>query len=137
MKYASSCELKGRTIQRLQRGQPLIAGILARVSSIVYCIRKSHSTDTLYLTIGTHTYGQSPLRSGKVKDLKPGRSDTQARDSESAVHDRGFSGHCFACVFLEALVILFGVCAEIVFERSQLGSVSLLLVLKKIPPALQ
>jgi hypothetical protein len=39
VKYASSSELRDRTTQRLQRGLPLMAGMLALVSPIVYCVR--------------------------------------------------------------------------------------------------
>jgi hypothetical protein len=59
----------------------------------------------------------------------------QARDSEGAVHDRGCAGHWFARFFFEVLVIFFGVCAEIVFQESPFGFVSLLRVLQQISPA--
>jgi hypothetical protein len=59
----------------------------------------------------------------------------QARDREGAVHDRGCAGHWLARFFFEVLVIFFGVCAEIVFEESPFGSVSLLRVLQQVSPA--
>jgi hypothetical protein len=59
----------------------------------------------------------------------------QARDSESAVHDRGCAGHWFACLVFEVLVVLFCDGAEIIFEESPFGSIPLLRVLEEVPPA--